>query len=274
MFYKSGYHSTCVYAEVDAEYSTYLGLIYLVPINKNNKKDGKINGHVVDATTGAAIEDAVVRFRKGWNNNYGFNIGGLLTDTKAYTDSNGEYSIILPIGAYTAEVTKNGYFPTYTNIIVSAEDCDAYSVLSPAMTEDEYRVVLTWGEYPSDLDSHLTGTIDGNSVHVYYNLKEAYSDGEIIASLDHDDTSSYGPETITFTMDDPNDTVTYYVYDYSNGGNSSSNALSYSNATVTLYSGNNIFDPIVYHIPVGKEGTYWYVFEIKNYKISKIDRIE
>ena len=89
-----------------------------------------------------------------------------------------------------------------------------------------FRVVLTWGDSPSDLNSHLTGYIDGNSVHVYYMTPNAYSNGELVASLDHDDTSSYGPETITFSIIDSNDTVTYYVHDFSNGGDSSSYALS------------------------------------------------
>lgn len=274
MLYKSGYHSTTIIVDLEPESSTYLSKCYLVPINSNNKTDGKILGHVVDATTGTPINGATVKYKIGWNNKNGFNLSSLIVDAQSVTDGNGNYEIVLPIGAYTAEVIKEGYFTTYTNIIVSAEDRETYSVLSPIINENEYRVVLTWGEYPSDLDSHLTGIIEGKSVHVYYNSKEACSDGKIIASLDHDDTSSYGPETITFTLDDPNDTVTYYVYDFSNGGNRSSYDLSYSNATVTVYSGNNVFEPLVYNIQVGKQGTYWYVFEIKNNKLTKIDRIE
>lgn len=273
MFYKEGYHSTIVYSDVEAESASYLGQILLVKIDKNNKSEGIIKGHVVDATNGLAVDGAVVKFKRGWNNRYGSNIG-FWSDTKAYTDNNGDYKITLPIGAYTAEIAKEGYYTAYTNIIVSAEDRDAFTALSPEVNENEYRVVLTWGDTPSDLDSHLTGYIDGNSLHVYYGNQNAYSNGELIASLDHDDTSSYGPETITFSIADDDDTVTYYVHDYSNGGNSNSYALSFSNATVTVYSGNNIFEPIVYHIPVGKAGTDWYVFEIKNGRIKKTDRIQ
>ena len=67
------------------------------------------------------------------------------------------------------------------------------------VTSTEFRIVLTWGETPRDLDSHLVGLDDANSVfHIaYYNKVERDTDGNVIASLDVDDVSSYGPETVT-----------------------------------------------------------------------------
>ncbi len=50
---------------------------------------------------------------------------------------------------------------------------------------------LTWGENPSDLDSHLWTP---NNAHIYYSNQA--EDG---AGLDYDDTSSFGPEHITIT---------------------------------------------------------------------------
>jgi hypothetical protein len=61
--------------------------------------------------------------------------------------------------------------------------------LSPAMRNlDGMRIVLTWGERPADLDSHIT--YPGN--HIFFRSKKGTD-----ANLDVDDTTSFGPETIT-----------------------------------------------------------------------------
>ena len=39
-----------------------------------------------------------------------------------------------------------------------------------------------------------------------------------------------------------------------------------------VYCGSNK-EPRIFYVPVGKKGTTWYVFEIKNNKISKIDNL-
>jgi hypothetical protein len=74
-----------------------------------------------------------------------------------------------------------------------------------ALEANEIRVILTWGEEPYDLDSHLTGPQPGlaesieneaNRFHVYW-YNETSSDS--IANLDVDDVTSFGPETITIS---------------------------------------------------------------------------
>ena len=67
------------------------------------------------------------------------------------------------------------------------------SVLTETLDDDEYRVILTWGSSPSDLDSHL----EGPGYHVFYSNKTGKN-----AELDVDDTTSYGPETVTFRAED------------------------------------------------------------------------
>lgn len=51
-------------------------------------------------------------------------------------------------------------------------------------------IVLTWGENPRDLDSHITYTDDSSSYHIYYNNKIDSTTG---TNLDIDDVTSYGP---------------------------------------------------------------------------------
>ena len=63
-----------------------------------------------------------------------------------------------------------------------------YAVALP-VKNGQLRVVLTWGETPRDLDSHLDTP---SGCHVYYGRKQCRGE----ASLDTDVTDSYGPETI------------------------------------------------------------------------------
>lgn len=69
------------------------------------------------------------------------------------------------------------------------------------LTAGEYRVVLTWGIYPTDTDSHIYGkNSSGNSIHVYYAHKEDSLNGRTV-DLNRDDITGYGSETTTFSVD-------------------------------------------------------------------------
>ena len=126
--------------------------------------------------------------------------------------------------------------------------------------DDALRIVLTWGSTPSDLDSHLTGPQGyGNTFHVYYSAKEAYNYyGERIAILDVDDTSSYGPETITLTPVEDG-IYHYYIHDYSSRTYTDNTAMANSGATVQVFSGSRLI--AVYKVPTDGVGTVWHVFD-------------
>lgn len=69
-----------------------------------------------------------------------------------------------------------------------------------------------------------------------------------------DDTSSYGPETITIAQIQEGYLYKYYVYNFSGGSNTQ---LSSSGACVTIYMG----DELLYSVPVPEgSGRYWNVF--------------
>ena len=80
-----------------------------------------------------------------------------------------------------------------------------------------------------------------------------------MANLDVDDTSSYGPETITI-LEGVYGTYTYAVHNYSNRNSSSSTALSFSGAVVKVFMGS--MQIAEYHVPTDQIGTYWTVFQI------------
>lgn len=232
---------------------------------------GAIGGKITNAIDGSAVSNATIRFR----NNHGNKTGNYIKENGSIlqlaTDSSGKYSYdSLETGYYTMEVSKEGFITSYFDVFAAPSNniCQNqnYSI-SPVLPEGQYRIVLTWGKDPRDLDSHITGvTTNGSSFHVYYNNKNAW-DGDVhVANLDVDDTSSYGPETITLIPTTAN-TYRYYVYRYAGSG-----AISTSDAHIEVYKGNVRVG--VYDAPTNQgTGDYWTVFEITNGTIKTINRI-
>jgi|GEM_PF-2901503 len=227
-------------------------------------------GVILDAQTGRAIPRATLYFRSGSNKRSG------KIYCRSKTNSKGQYKVTLREGTYTVEIRRSGYCVTYIIIIVSSSS-KSYSsntdCLSKKLKSAQYRVVLTWGSSPRDLDSYLTGPSGTSSSRFrvcYYN-KSGYYNGKTIADLDRDDRDWYGPETVTLNLNlCKNGTYNYYVHDYTNKSSSSSTALGNSGARVTIYRGSRQIAS--YKVPK-KEGTCWSVFMIKNGKIIKRNKM-
>jgi len=117
--------------------------------------------------------------------------------------------------------------------------------------------------------ANLTKGHTGARFRVYYHSKRYSVQGREIANLDVDDTSSYGPETITILS--PLGAATYSVQDYTNRSNTSSQDLSYSGAVVTVFKGGRQI--ATYNVPVGHIGTSWTVFELVNGEVTPVNRI-
>ncbi len=240
------------YASVTDDKTTYLETFLLV--GKSDAESGKASGTISDSITGKALENVSISVRSGWNNSD----QGEVIKT-ANTNSNGKYSLELPLGYYTLNVSKNGYIPGMVNIIVQEGETFAQNgVMTPIGDENTFRIVLTWGATPSDLDSHMQGTLlNGNTFHVMYNNKRAMDGTTKVCELDVDDTSSYGPETITLNPT-TEEAYYYYIYRYSSSG-----SLINSEAQVKVYKGNNLVR--TFNIPLGfNEARYWNIFAIKN----------
>ncbi|MCL2433688.1 MAG: hypothetical protein FWD16_04120, partial [Clostridia bacterium] len=143
-------------------------------------------------------------------------------------------------------------------------------VISPEFDAGEggtgLRVVLTWGEIPLDLDSHLVGpSHDGEKFHIFFANKNYYrlidNELQLHANLDVDDVTSYGPETVTiYNLVDGR--YEYYVHDYSNRSSTESDYLRNSQAVVRIYSANNELLR-TFNIPTGGgASTLWHVFSV------------
>ena len=149
-------------------------------------------------------------------------------DFDSYHDS---WDINNPVGEHYLYIRNDGlcyftlrfwgdyYADTFINITAvpgnwSGEPMTIY--LTPKLKVDGLKAVLTWGEAPNDLDSHIKIYEDGNQLyHVFYSDKTYEVDGVIHVDLDVDDTSSYGPETTSIYVRDEGCMYYYYIYDYS-----------------------------------------------------------
>lgn len=144
--------------------------------------------------------------------------------------------------------------PGYSTLVVKCP-CDNFTyALSPVMQNlDGLRAVLTWGETPRDLDSHLTFPDN----HVFYVEKNGDN-----ANLDVDDTTSFGPETITIEQKYDGQRYVYAVHDFTNGSGNrkDSKEMGFSNARVEVYVGQTLIR--TYRVQPDTTATSWVVFGI------------
>lgn len=231
---------------------------------------GTTSGIITNAVTGLPVPNVTVRVRSGWNNMRGRVIA---TTT---TNSNGVYEVSCGVGLYTIEYSKSGFVTGYKNIVVIAGLLTQNAVISPLTSEGVYRFVLSWIGAPEDLDSHLAGPTDsGSRFHLYFPYADANngSPWPDYVRLDLDNVTISRrpdvPETTTI-VNLVNGKYVYSVHDYSNGGESTSTALSSSNASVAVYKGDTLIQ--VFHVPTGMSGTIWTVFELDGDTILPINR--
>ena len=129
------------------------------------------------------------------------------------TDALGRF--VIPIrrnAAATLVGLSNGRLTNTFRIGPYSVDSETTTCLSLAVTGGGITMKLTWGERPSDLDSHL---ITPSGDHIYYPTD---SRGNLVAppfaNLDVDDTTSYGPEVVTITKLMVG-TYKYFVFNFS-----------------------------------------------------------
>lgn len=204
---------------------------------------GSLKVTVTSATTGAALPGATVS----------------ISGQSGTTNSSGEYTFS-SVTAGTASLTTSlsGYSSDTRQVTITTGQTTEVTVsLSATLATGEMRIVLNWGATPSDLDSHLTGPPASGTTrfHVYYSNRTPTGAG---ANLDHDDTSSYGPETVTITERRAG-TYKYYVHDFTNRSSSTSSVMSQSSAVVQVYNSAGLV--ATYNVP-NQAGTLWYVFDL------------
>ena len=177
------------------------------------------------------------------------------------TDNTGLVRIALDSGDYVLNISKEGYISNQgaaMHLEPEMENHSEYS-LSRELGENETRIVLSWGATPRDLDSHLLIPVPNSNAYdrVFYSDKICMRDGVLIARLDVDDTSSFGPETTTI-YDLPQEPMLYCVHDFSNQRMSTSMEMSNSNMTVQVLRHDDVL--ATYTVSPNRNSREWILF--------------
>jgi uncharacterized protein YfaP (DUF2135 family) len=252
-FQLDGYLPATGEFEVLAVQHNEVGVTRLVPVGAGTA--GELTGLVLDAETAEPIGGARIRVRAGVNASQGMVVEQLDADTDGY------YAFPeLAAGNYTLEGSADGYARSYVNATVSSDTSTRAPdlLLSRLLDGGQFRIVLSWGLSPSDLDAHLyvppiqtTGFEAG--FEVFYSQR-GNLDSAPYAELDVDDTDSYGPETITISQ------VVRGTYHYVVHRFSSDAPFSDSGAQVSVFDDTGL----VYtaFVPTTGPGDYWHVLDI------------
>ncbi len=207
-----------------------------------------LEGRVLDAVTGEPIPGATVTH--------------VASSRSVQTDEQGRYAIgSLPEGDQKFRVSKEGYITVEETVRLRADETVTHNfVLSPVLASGEWRIVLSWGSEPPDLDSHLWTP---GGAHVYYD-NEGDCDADPYACLDRDDTDGEGPETITITRREGG-TYKYAVVWYSDSADV--RTWPESGAVVRVYNGDRFLGEFKAEA-LASDDVYetgrrcWYVFDI------------
>ena len=211
---------------------------------------GTVGGVITDAVSGTELAGVTVQVRAGVNQQSGTVINSTTTGML------GDYELDLEAGNYTLEISLNGYVSTYIDVVSIGGQVtlSQNGTISPTISDNELRIILTWGDLPRDLDSHLhTPNIGGENYHVFYSSR-GQENRAPYAFLDVDDTSSFGPETITLTQTFSGE-YNYSVYNYSG-----TPSITESQARVDVYNNSGLIRS--FNIPSEGEGRYWNVMSI------------
>jgi hypothetical protein len=214
---------------------------------------------LVDAVSGEGIPEAQLSI-SGGDEHY----------PPAVTDMDGYAFIAVETGSYRLSVVKEGYINTSFPAEMGFDENPREFVLAMAPKAKEFRIVLTWGARPLDLDAHLAGPHpEGGDFHIWYRNRILISGRDF---LDRDDTSSWGPETITIYKPAQGE-YHYCVHNYSNRLDRSSRDLSHSGAVVQVYADERL--QATYCVPPGRFGNLWDVFVIdKNQRLVELNTIK
>ena len=218
-----------------------------------------IVGSIVDAVTGDPLKDAKVS----------------ITDymkqaRQTITDETGIFVFEVEIGQYKLDISKEEYIGTFANVRMGADETPREIVCALSPEIKEFRIVLTWGSRPRDLDAHLSGpNPDGGDFHIWYRNRYPIGGKDF---LDRDDMDKYGPETVTIYKPAVGN-YKYSVHDYSNKKSKRSKKLSRSNAQVFVYGQNKLLAS--FEVPHNFRGNCWHVFEInEKHAIIPINKIK
>jgi len=204
-----------------------------------------IIGSVIDCVSGNAVADVNITLTGEF---------GEVQDIT--TDTDGFFMFPCDIGHFELAYSKKGYIGNSIPVVMEVDESPREFVIAISETIKNYRIVLTWGSRPRDLDAHLSGpNPDGGNFHIWYQDHYPIGGKDF---LDRDDRSSYGPETITIYKP-AKGVYKYSVFDYSHRNSKRNKGLQRSSAKIDIYGENRLLK--TFYIPEGR-GNTWHVFQI------------
>lgn len=262
---KGKYISAVYYLTIQEGITTYSPDLYMV--GDKYAGTGTVSGTVKNAADGSAVKGLSIKIRQGIHSTK----GKIIAET--VTTKDGRYSVNLPGGNYTAEVSGKNFITSYFDVLSIGDRVtdNQNGVVTSSIKKEQTRIVLTWGDTPKDLDAHLTGTLpNSTSFHVYHGKKEVNFEGKKYALLELEDSDGYGPETITIHKETKG-TYTFYVHNFSARSKTSDKSLSNSGAQVMVYRKDSLI--AVFNVPANQEGNLWTVFSMQDGIIKPINRM-
>lgn len=175
--------------------------------------------------------------------------------SKTRTDADGNFAVPARVNSDVFVFSRQGSESETVELELNDNDhtIEHCLVLAPSAA----TIKLTWGENPSDLDSHLFGPQeDGDGeFHLSYQDKQLVV-AETLIDLDVDDTNSFGPEIVNIPRFPLPGTYRYAVKHYSG-----SSDIQASPARVELNLGGEtqVFSPVAAN---GDPDDIWHVFDL------------
>ena len=212
---------------------------------EKHEATNNINFNIVNSVNNQPLTSNVI-IREGFDN----------TSGDIVTTGSSTSPISLSPGNYTIEVQIDGFETFYNNVSVNSStppNQNMVVALSPTLSANQIRIILTWGGSLGDLDSYLQIS---NGTTISHNNKTG--DG---LRLDVDDISEYGPETIT--IDNVNNSLVYkyIVHDYSDVS-----AIGVKGCEVNVYTSSGSYKFIAENV-----SRAWEVFNIQNGEVVPIN---
>jgi hypothetical protein len=229
---------------------------------------GTIDGTIVNSVDGVPLAGVMVAVHLG-------SAIGPITQT-VQSSTTGVYQVPnLQPGDYYLDFSLAGYVPI--DAVPGTVISDQATVINESMTtilpDGEWRFIVTWcgplngcaePDAVRDVDSYLlTPDMDPNQPIGFSNKTPP----NVGANLDRDDTSWYGPETISIT-DLRQGKYIYYVNNYSERNPPQFGGLGNSQIVVHVYKGNRLLK--VYNVPQGLGLTYE-VCHIENGQLVNVE---
>ena len=165
----------------------------------------EISSTVINPKTGAGIAGVTITAERD---------GHVIATTES--DSDGAFTMHVTPGETTIRGTMEGFmeYSSWVMLLPRMVDTDRI-IMFPTLPEGGAGIVLVWNPVIPDMDIHMI-TPWNDHCHVYWGNPSCDGPEGAVATLDRDDLTGGGPETMTITKQTPGN-FQVFVHRYSEG---------------------------------------------------------